>query len=189
MCEGAGCWNGISVHPRACGEHGCIRHTGHGNNGSSPRLRGTYAQHVEGVAAYRFIPALAGNMQCCACNTDLWPVHPRACGEHEILRKGRREVLWFIPALAGNMCYHHTRNPERSVHPRACGEHDRRDGVTILNAGSSPRLRGTCCITLTGSSINRFIPALAGNMIESVIRLTPVAVHPRACGEHAESMM
>ena len=92
-----------TVHPRACGEHidygdtiiqeyrfipapagntviGVDRGGGHG--GSSPRLRGT---PVRWTGPDRKVP-----------------VHPRACGEHEMLRGRGHRYARFIPAPAGN---------------------------------------------------------------------------------------
>ena len=49
------------VHPRVCGERMSIPSRAALRNGSSPRLRGTHVLQPARVAAYRFIPAFAGN--------------------------------------------------------------------------------------------------------------------------------
>ena len=69
------------------------------------------------------------------------------------------------------------------VHPRACGEQFKGAAKGIVDAGSSPRLRGTVEDLPGGGGGGRFIPAPAGN---SPPRGTPPdlkTVHPRACGE------
>ena len=73
----------------------------------------------------------------------------------------------------------------RPVHPRVCGEHDIARIRRMLEAGSSPRVRGTSIQSRCMNSDSRFIPACAGNMrcVPRIARLPPV--HPRVCGEHA----
>ena len=72
----------------------------------------------------------------------------------------------------------------RAVHPRACGEHTLCDRAVPADDGSSPRLRGTRGISLTGRSNDRFIPAPAGNTLARLGNGAEKTVHPRACGEH-----
>ena len=50
-------------------------------------------------------------------------------------------------------------------------------------AGSSPRVRGTPKITRLRLPSRRFIPARAGNSSLRTHHESPLAVHPRACGE------
>ena len=131
-------------------------------------------------------------------------VHPRACGEHELvsptktyhcgssprlrgtsLDKSVKAVAHrFIPAPAGNIGGPNARQSKRAVHPRACGEHY----VTALTEnrfhGSSPRLRGTSPALSGRFDTIRFIPAPAGNMPTKVAAPKTEPVHPRACGEH-----
>ena len=153
----------VSVHPRACGEHGFRDAGDTKGGGSSPRLRGTLSGRVPRIVRRRFIPAPAGNthqrlVRACECS-----VHPRACGEHQsptatagssigssprlrgthVHRRDFDLILRFIPAPAGNTCRGRRRLTAAPVHPRACGEH-RRVGITDRHdVGSSPRLRGT----------------------------------------------
>ena len=74
-----------SVHPRACGEHPCYLVRLRPVFGSSPRMRGTLACSGLASEAPRFIPAHAGNTLMSAPIGESCPVHPRACGEHEII--------------------------------------------------------------------------------------------------------
>ena len=71
-----------------------------------------------------------------------------------------------------------------TVHPRARGEHIQRDNGIRWPAGSSPRSRGTSTSIFFFYHVNRFIPALAGNICCPGHRLSSAAVHPRARGEH-----
>ena len=52
-------------------------------------------------------------------------------------------------------------------------------------SGSSPRVRGTLCPASGRHHHHRFIPACAGNTIQSRWTAARRAVHPRVCGEHA----
>ena len=50
--------------------------------GSSPRMRGTPLVPVRTSLPIRFIPAHAGNTSRLYGARTMFPVHPRACGEH-----------------------------------------------------------------------------------------------------------
>ena len=52
-----------------------------------------------------------------------------------------------------------------------------------IEAGSSPRLRGTLDARSDAGSTVRFIPAPAGNACQKTNLSPPPPVHPRACGE------
>ena len=69
-------------HPRACGEHDTPLHTPLNVIGSSPRMRGTPAQHRALLDESRIIPAHAGNTSRGSCAWYPRRDHPRACGEH-----------------------------------------------------------------------------------------------------------
>ena len=140
-------------------------------------------------------------------------VHPRACGEQKIVTLGA--VIQFIvgssPRLRGtdDEPVEEAIRREVSVHPRACGEqpdppicngtrspvHPRACGEQFaddqasrqgLDRGSSPRLRGTGLEAEQKRSIERFIPAPAGNRPRESCYEHPESVHPRACGEQIQ---
>ena len=173
--------------------------------GSSPRMRGTPRKQCMSNVYARFIPAHAGNTSAASCRGCVMSVHPRACGEHLLMRSGallpngssprmrgtRHDVQAitddhrFIPAHAGNTPAHATQSGHWG--------------------GSSPRMRGTLLGARYVGVHRRFIPAHAGNTGLTVMpprhtygssprmRGTPPTrscdpalstVHPRACGEH-----
>ena len=72
----------------------------------------------------------------------------------------------------------------REVHPRVCGEHAPLPGRRIVEAGSSPRVRGTPFCPRRGRGMRWFIPACAGNTVAAVHNAANEVVHPRVCGEH-----
>ena len=152
-----------TVHPHACGEHGCrMLNTGFWT-GSSPRLWGTLCRFATGFLPWRFIPTLVGNtLRGKTCLTRQM-VHPHACGEHRlsgnggIFAIGSSPRLWgtrptiqavqgryrFIPTLVGNTLNANGFDYNISVHPHACGEHIVNSGQRSRKSGSSPRLWGT----------------------------------------------
>ncbi len=69
----------------------------------------------------------------------------------------------FIPARAGNAWVNCRQTPDMTVHPRACGERYAERQVCAMNAGSSPRVRGTPTARIRKLEKERFIPARAGN--------------------------
>ena len=137
-------------------------------------------------------------------NASPTAVHPRACGEHSndgcqrvsyagssprlrgTLQGGDRDAgaLRFIPAPAGNTCRRAIGETASPVHPRACGEHVAKQMQAEVDAGSSPRLRGTRGSVRCWPWRHRFIPAPAGNTPDRCPAPRTAPVHPRACGEH-----
>jgi len=176
-----------------------------GIRGSSPRVRGTDTRRKNMAAIARFIPACAGNRRP-GCFV-LWSraVHPRVCGE----QLGLGAMTWlvvgssprvrgtacedppptphkrFIPACAGNSCPLIISCRLLTVHPRVCGEQCKEGCIFLRYDGSSPRVRGTVQRSIAGIPTPRFIPACAGNSIETPLGTRPCPVHPRVCGEQA----
>ena len=191
-------------HPRACGEHDTPLHTPLNVIGSSPRMRGTPAQHRALLDESRIIPAHAGNTSRGSCAWYPRRDHPRACGEHVVERRSRRGFkgssprmrgtriiavvgyadLRIIPAHAGNTWRARIGLPPNGDHPRACGEHWPTISAWPSTRGSSPRMRGTP----HGAHGERLqlgiIPAHAGNTCSRVADWRWKRDHPRACGEH-----
>ena len=89
----------------------------------------------------------------------------------------------FIPAHAGNRAYSVEQSSGMPVHPRACGEQSPVSPAEYPVAGSSPRMRGTVKTREGASTVDRFIPAHAGNRMRTDVEVASSAVHPRACGE------
>ena len=69
-------------HPRACGEHFFQPVCTLGQEGSSPRMRGTHFAKLDIKLTPRIIPAHAGNTLVLSALEALQEDHPRACGEH-----------------------------------------------------------------------------------------------------------
>ncbi len=73
-----------------------------------------------------------------------------------------------------------------AVHPRACGEHSGDCFAWASEDGSSPRVRGTLTVGDPPVGCTRFIPARAGNTVDTQNGALGIPVHPRACGEHID---
>ena len=152
-----------SVHPRVCGERIDTRSEELEGDGSSPRVRGTRSPAPQ--------------------RSRSRTVHPRVCGERAVFGKESRNgdgssprvrgthtklirlprYRRFIPACAGNASATATIPGRRTVHPRVCGEREVHDPVARPHGGSSPRVRGTRVVDALDASLDRFIPACAGN--------------------------
>ena len=171
------------VHPRVCGELAPCCH--------------------QALRASRFIPACAGNSTGRRGPQRTPPVHPRVCGELQqppgggpqivgssprvrgtpVAGPRRRPVGRFIPACAGNSTTGTRTCASSPVHPRVCGELAVVDLGGREPDGSSPRVRGTRPRAGGSPTEGRFIPACAGNSLESLPLRPPRPVHPRVCGE------
>ena len=176
-----------TVHPRACGEQEMTKRKITVVSGSSPRMRGTAPAKHPTVAAKRFIPAHAGNRVPPSRSVAMTTVHPRACGEQATGRRLRLHSGRFIPAHAGNSTTRRSLTRPAPVHPRACGEQQDGHHNLLHLVGSSPRMRGTASVGFSRSAFMRFIPAHAGNSAQARARTRDGPVHPRACGEQADT--
>ena len=119
-------YNGSSHwdHPRGCGEHACCAHLARDVGGSSPRMRGARSCPMPYALFYRS------------------PDHPRGCGEHATTISAPVVVTGIIPADAGSTPRSHSPRCSRWDHPRGCGEHTPITLTSMLDPGSSPRMRG-----------------------------------------------
>ena len=100
-----------------------------------------------------------------------------------------RHRIGIIPAYAGNTLGRQARWPRPWDHPRVCGEHTGGNNVSLVKAGSSPRMRGTRGFRAFRSCRRGIIPAYAGNTSLLPSRLGSARDHPRVCGEHSCSSM
>ena len=193
-----------AVHPRERGEHPLIYNTSRRPPGSSPRARGTHGAARLNGRQGRFIPASAGNTAATSPPKNRPAVHPRERGEHMVAHfekiapsgsspraRGTRELRdrdadlrRFIPASAGNTPVKVNSSIGVSVHPRERGEHQYRPLPPSGPRGSSPRARGTQRPDVWHPRAQRFIPASAGNTVDTRPLATATTVHPRERGEH-----
>ena len=134
--------------------------------------------------------------------------HPRARGEHSIMRsrfsvlvgssprmRGTPSADWadrrcwgIIPAHAGNTRRYSHVSETCWDHPRACGEHMPPSCSMLIVEGSSPHMRGTHRRTARAGRHVGIIPAHAGNTIPTSPFRCSCRDHPRACGEHVKKI-
>ncbi len=156
----------------------------------------------------RFIPAGAGNTTVASAQRPARAVYPRWRGEHDQWTEGNpgvhglsplargtpadsaRMIVMrrFIPAGAGNTKYPKKYKAVKAVYPRWRGEHTIVKSPPIYTTGLSPLARGTRREREQERTINRFIPAGAGNTTPPVSGIVMVSVYPRWRGEHSNAM-
>ena len=153
-------------------------------HGSSPRSRGTFIGTPPPLSQGRFIPALAGNISGTVLICPSVSVHPRARGEHFHCPPPSRCSHGSSPRSRGTWQILSEPVTPITVHPRARGEHTTRRRTLTEAVGSSPRSRGTSDSAFGIEFKLRFIPALAGNIVEGGTFDNMATVHPRARGEH-----
>ena len=172
-------------HPRVCGEHRPATADSASGAGSSPRMRGTHADWLEGRRVLGIIPAYAGNTLDRLFALNLKRDHPRVCGEHPSMSiilpltegssprmRGTLLTLIFpcpasriIPAYAGNTPAGYSVAWCVRDHPRVCGEHIEYTVEGATSQGSSPRMRGTQIPAFQRFLSLGIIPAYAGNTL------------------------
>ncbi len=196
-----------AVYPRWRGEHLPLPTLKHLKRGLSPLARGTRYKGKCILKPFRFIPAGAGNTQACALAANLTTVYPRWRGEHMQLifwlgvitglsplargtlgaaDRGNRQGR-FIPAGAGNTARRYQDGNVNAVYPRWRGEHRCKKGCGQRGSGLSPLARGTRNCAFSSATVQRFIPAGAGNTIADGHDKKWVAVYPRWRGEHSDT--
>ena len=193
------------VHPRSRGEHPKNPVVPVARIGSSPLARGTLKAGLVKLNVDRFIPARAGNTIKNSFSLPASSVHPRSRGEHTVFCEGAKisvgssplargtpetantdgSLFRFIPARAGNTNIDGHLLTCTPVHPRSRGEHVQTELALCGRYGSSPLARGTHRCLKSKAGTLRFIPARAGNTLQSHVTDTNAAVHPRSRGEHS----
>ena len=177
------CLRMVAVHPRVCGELEGLHGVAVRGDGSSPRVRGTPANHHSRCGPHRFIPACAGNSATMPATVAASAgSSPRVRGTLQILAMCLRMVA-VHPRVCGElspMSRRASRHPGSS--PRVRGTRARAD-PNHAGGGSSPRVRGTHRLRDRQGRRRRFIPACAGNSLARSGGSVGSPVHPRVCGE------
>ena len=170
-------------HPRGCGEHPCCPRVSYPNTGSSPRMRGAPPCLSIWRAAIRIIPADAGSTLMPLSDMCMIEDHPRGCGEHSgrvasvlsssgsspRMRGAPKQITVpivagrIIPADAGSTIQCRKSYRRWEDHPRGCGEHQIVKYQSVVQKGSSPRMRGAQFTDLAVQIEVGIIPADAGS--------------------------
>ncbi len=192
------------VYPRWRGELFCALAFCWLSRGLSPLARGTLCRCQHCWRVIRFIPAGAGNTVPRIISLSSSTVYPRWRGEHvgresfdcpyiglSPLARGTHQRYRlqltgsrFIPAGAGNTGKTNIGVRVVPVYPRWRGEHPFIFVSSWRDLGLSPLARGTRTKYPSLNPRRRFIPAGAGNTIETFHAIKQAAVYPRWRGEH-----
>ena len=89
----------------------------------------------------------------------------------------------YTPACAGKIKTMTMNGGLSSVHPRVCGEDILRLSRYTPAVGTPPRVRGRCRHGHMMVRMIRYTPACAGKIGPPRNPSSPLAVHPRVCGE------
>ena len=135
--------------------------------GSSPRARGTQDRGQGQDREGRFIPAGAGNTSSPGLGTVISTVHPRGRGEHNQLPTKLGQISGSSPRARGTRSIWISDAEINTVHPRGRGEHGIGHSPLAVISGSSPRARGTHRRNVPKDNRSRFIPAGAGNTVQT----------------------
>ena len=167
-------------------------------------MRGTPWLNPSRMSIGGIIPAYAGNTDQSIIAFPSCGDHPRVCGEHLVFAAAHEETEGssprmrgtlrpaihsprfpgIIPAYAGNTCPNGRGSRSDRDHPRVCGEHIEIIDPSDVNAGSSPRMRGTPPWSPRSRGRAGIIPAYAGNTGRLQVSVPGAWDHPRVCGEH-----
>ena len=204
---GRGRASAVGAHPRACGENPAHDCGDAQAAGSSPRVRGKPHGSDRGCSGGGLIPARAGKTDAPLYASQVFPAHPRACGENlagvagraasagsspRVRGKRRRRRSAhrhrrLIPARAGKTLDHALLERGGGAHPRACGENATSPPSEATSIGSSPRVRGKLPCRPERRGSDGLIPARAGKTGSSSRAGTSSPAHPRACGENGQN--
>ena len=176
----------LPVHPHACGEHAAVAGAAGELLGSSPRLWGTRRRRGGGRDCYRFIPTPVGNTRRWRFSPSWPPVHPHACGEHDLETGPSRGLHGSSPRLWGTRRQTWDGSVRLRFIPTPVGNTEGLQVIGLGQGGSSPRLWGTLGASVFCFTLLRFIPTPVGNTIAERRYKVNASVHPHACGEHKD---
>ena len=190
------------VYPRACGGTRISEERRTETGGLSPRLRGNRRGRWAGRPSAGSIPAPAGEPPGPVGWKTISGVYPRACGGTFRVKVLAPDLQGLSPRLRGNQRAggDSVKNPRSipapagepklrpaiqiptSVYPRACGGTSVPCIMYRSSVGLSPRLRGNPVASPIPVTVNRSIPAPAGEPSLMASIESRIAVYPRACG-------
>ena len=193
----------VRDYPRVCGEAIFSSSASIPLNGLSPRMRGSHAGAPGELLLAGIIPAYAGKPPPGRSPARADRDYPRVCGE-ALLRRVRRQGYpglsprmrgsrdaglaesgcgGIIPAYAGKPRARWFSGTRGGDYPRVCGEAAYLWVKGMLDAGLSPRMRGSRAEGKVFYRLAGIIPAYAGKPRAAGMRAGGAADYPRVCGE------
>ena len=172
------------------------------DRGLSPPVRRSPDGGDAGLSHQRSIPARAGEPGALTSAPSAIRVYPRPCGGADgtaeltneipglsppvrgslVRRDHVPNVGGSIPARAGEPSRHCSGSVREWVYPRPCGGATAKPPGLADHPGLSPPVRGSLVVPNIPPTVNRSIPARAGE--PTIVRIDPArpTVYPRPCG-------
>ena len=104
-------------------------------------------------------------------------------GKREYEHSGR-ETNRITPADAGKTDTTVPAVRQYTDHPRGCGENAPYSGMTAIQSGSPPRMRGKLLLLVLLPFSAGITPADAGKTLSGLLQSLLNGDHPRGCGEN-----
>ena len=150
--------------------------------GSPPRVWGKHLGEYRRGNGKRFTPTRVGKTRAGVLISAVPPVHPHACGENGVARRGWARHggspprVWgkrsspiippasrrFTPTRVGKTSLTAPSAPTCTVHPHACGENQLLYAIWQESNGSPPRVWGKPSETSLPRRRSRFTPTRVG---------------------------
>src|SRR5690606_12648880 len=170
------------VDPRVCGGNPAGSTPTRSGRGSIPAYAGETIRRSRRCTQPRVDPRVCGGNAAAPINSPPPKGRsPRMRGKPHLLARAAAATR-SIPAYAGETQNGMRRMLGRWVDPRVCGGNNAPRRSFSRNMGRSPRMRGKPPQVVDGESVDRSIPAYAGETHRSMISATGVRVDPRVCG-------
>ncbi len=192
-----------AVHPHVRGEREPAHRFSYRIHGSSPRAWGAQGRRRGDGPHLRFIPTCVGSAAPQRGPRRCGSVHPHVRGERPAttvcakrdrgssprawgalhVMAGREAHLRFIPTCVGSASSSSFSSCRSSVHPHVRGERRRRQSVSAVAVGSSPRAWGALVARRVPQHRVRFIPTCVGSASSAPASAACPSVHPHVRGE------
>ena len=177
--------DGVTDHPRRCGENQAWVLCSKSFLGSPPQVRGKRRLLYPLEAICRITPAGAGktNIPESLCRRS-WD-HPRRCGENKKAKAKKNIIMGSPPQVRGKRASGGAESPRKRItpagagkthraihyprsgrdHPRRCGENSGGVSARHTRLGSPPQVRGKLTYPRYSVKSSRITPADAGKTL------------------------
>ena len=154
--------DGLTDHPRGCGENPGDVELVSVPDGSPPQVRGKLSPTVGSTLCHWITPAGAGKTLSVLLTPSAFQDHPRRCGENSLNSSSCRSRSGSPPQVRGKPCECTTTSSGSRItpagagktcltamqatgiwdHPRRCGENTKKHPLFLRGSGSPPQVRG-----------------------------------------------
>ena len=174
---------------------------------TTPRVRGLRTAWTQFLESARYNPACAGTTPSGSVRKSPGAIQPRVCGDYVSTMRVVRGLVDTTPRVRGLQCSKYSakltnrynpacagttsdrlhRGAVKPIQPRVCGDY--RMGMTchILDADTTPRVRGLRAQELINLLMRRYNPACAGTTLPQRLLYRSWQIQPRVCGDYLPS--